>query len=152
MQLQLCLVPLLATVVYKSLIPNRYLVDLGLIYLPFEPEGLEDGDRLVFSLHPHSVDFATYDPGDACLGGLTDNNISPVLLCDAFEARAQVHGVAHDGVGLADLRSHVADPHRARVDADADLECQPTLCLESLVECLGFLLHIERCQHRIPCM
>src|SRR3954454_4651838 len=55
-------------------------------------------------------------------GRLADDNPSAIVLVQRFEARAEVHRVADDGIAHDLLGTDVAGDHRTAVDADADVE------------------------------
>jgi hypothetical protein len=113
--------------VLEALVPELELVQRFLVELALHAERLEDRDGRVLALDTHHVDFAEHDVRDQLPGLVADQHAEIVLLGETFEARAEVHRVAHDGIGLAQLRAHVADAHASRVDADPDLELRPAL-------------------------
>src|SRR5207253_9413669 len=56
------------------------------------------------------------------IGGLADQNVGAVLLVEPFQARGEVHRIAHGGVAVAQLRAHVADGSHTGVEPNADVE------------------------------
>ena len=89
-------------------------------FVGVEAERLEDGHRRCAPAHAHPVDLAAHELRHRAPRVLADQDAHAVELGELLEARREVHGVAHHRVRLAELRSHVADVHRAGVDADAD--------------------------------
>src|SRR4030095_1024901 len=84
-ELQLGHIPGLGAVELKRLIPKLHLIKLRFFNVALEPERLKDRDGFVLTLYPHPVDFSTYEAGDPRLCALSNYDISPILLCDAFQ-------------------------------------------------------------------
>ena len=83
---------------------------------------------------------------------LRGQDADPILLGDTLETRAEVHRVAHHGVGHAEFRAHVADAHAPAVDADADLHLGPAARGKFPVQLRQRGLHVERGLHRAGSM
>ena len=67
-----------------------------------------------------------------------------VLLVEPFQARGEVHRIAHGGVAVAQLRAHVADGSHTGVEPDADVEIWLVLRPPLLPELGDPAHHLER--------
>ena len=88
----------------------------------------------MLALHPHAVQFAickAWCRGRSCFA---DDDANTVLFRQSLEPRAEIYDVAHDGVGDAELRPHVADIHDATRDADPDSDRRPAAFAECVLE------------------
>src|SRR5581483_6417348 len=136
-QIELHLVPLPRAVGLQRLAPELELLVHLAVHLGLEAERLVDRHRLVLALHLDAVDFAEHHVLHRVARRLADEDADAVVLRSPLEARGDVHRVAHRGVRAAHLGPHVADAHRAGVQADADLDGRPAARRELAVQDLA---------------
>ena len=98
----------------------------------------------MLALHAHQIQFAKREVGNEFGCSCINDNVDAVLLRQALEPRAQVHGVAHDRIGNAKLGPHVADIHVTARDADSNPDRRPALGRELIVEAPDGFQHVER--------
>ena len=100
---------------------------------------------MVFAFYFYFVEFAADEfPGHIVIGALADHDLNLILLGDSFEARGEVHVIAHDRPGQAFFRAHVAHVDRARVETDADGDGRAIFLIPFFVEPHERLRHFER--------
>src|SRR5439155_17995060 len=130
-------IPGLRAVLAQRLVPELQFFPDPAIDLALELDRLVDRHCLVLALHFDAVDLPEYDVLHRLARRLADQYVHPVALGATLEARGDVHRVAHGGVGAAHLRAHVADTHRAGIDADADFQRRPAASGDLGVELLA---------------
>src|SRR5215475_1625209 len=88
--------------------------------LQLEALQLEDANRLVAALDRHGTTVPhLHAPGQHRERGFGDEDRRAQLLVEPLDPRADVHGVAYDGVLRPRATAHVAGEHLPGVDSDA---------------------------------
>jgi len=77
-------------------------------------EQREDVHRLRLALHRDEIELDAGEIGDLLIGLLADDDGHAIVLRLRFEPRGEIHGVAENGIVLAELRA-VADDAGARM-------------------------------------
>ena len=105
---------------------------------------LEDCYGSGFALDPDLIELAErdlwYGPG----GRLAHDHCHAILFCEPFQARAKIHGVAHDGVGHSEFRAHVAHVHLSGRNTDTDLQRGPAARLELRLKRQGLAIFTDK--------
>src|ERR1700674_2432709 len=115
-------------------------VDAGLAGAADE---LVDDNRLQLAFDADQVPRATHKAVGPNRGvsRFIDQNMSPVVFVEAFEARGQIHSIPEGGVAVAQYRAHVADAGHAGVQTDADVEARLPLGFPLLLHFVDAVHH-----------
>ena len=130
------LVPLHVEVEFSGLFPYfDEFCQHGFVLVPDFAEQFECLDGLALAYDADGVERAVNEESrfEQRLRVFANLYVGAVLLGCTFQARGEVHGVAHHGVVLAHGRAHVARDDVARVDTDAHVHfvdgCGPLVTL-----------------------
>ena len=146
------LVPLHVEVEFSGLFPYfDEFCQHGFVLVPDFAEQFECLDGLALAYDADGVERAVNEESrfEQCLRVFANLYVGTILLGCTFQARGEVHGVAHHGVVFAHGRAHVARDDVARVDTDAHVHfvdgCGPLVALvfPLLAQFSQFLLHIH---------
>ncbi len=129
-------------IVRERLVPPREV--RGCCRVDLAPQRLPDRERLGPALDAYAIDLAPDEFRRRAFRLLAAQDAHAVDLRQPLEPRREIDRVAQHRVGLAEARAHVADVHRAGVEADADRERRPAARTELRAQRLHPLLHRER--------
>ena len=108
------------------------------------PDRAEDGDGIVLALDPNPVQFEKGEIRYRLAGSIAYRDGHAIGLGQIFQPCAEVYRITHHGVRHPETRTHVADPHFAGIQTDANLDFRPASAVKPLLQLAERSLHFDR--------